>query len=318
MKPWFKHDFSARNDDKILELRAQFGWQGYGIYWAIIEYMAETNGGIDTKKVGAVSVGLGVEKPLLQQIIDYCTSVKLFYIKDKHFRSKRLDTHLKGLHAKREGGSIGGKKSANKRNASSIPSNIPSSIPSAYASSNASTDKIREDKIRENTTRVRAGDSLSEGEKGGRKTQPAQLNDKQKTEIANLKKRDPVLPQLFHEWLDHVAHVKGKPSGPYQINAHLKKVSDISDPIKAIHYSMERGYPELYADTPHSERTNGSAPTDTDELPSYWENDSPEKKKAFRDLAYRVTGIKTYDPEDDTDPDDDTDSEVDTEVDDAI
>ena len=50
---YFQHDYSARNDERILELRAEFGWEGYGIYWAILESIAEnTNGGINRVAIG--------------------------------------------------------------------------------------------------------------------------------------------------------------------------------------------------------------------------------------------------------------------------
>ena len=38
---YFSHDYNARNDQRILQLRFKFGWEGYGIYWALLETMAE-------------------------------------------------------------------------------------------------------------------------------------------------------------------------------------------------------------------------------------------------------------------------------------
>lgn len=34
-KNWFPHDYFAKDDQKILELRAQYGAKGYGIWWMI-------------------------------------------------------------------------------------------------------------------------------------------------------------------------------------------------------------------------------------------------------------------------------------------
>ena len=39
---YFSHDSNARNDEKILSLRMQFGMEGYGIYWAIIEMLRDS------------------------------------------------------------------------------------------------------------------------------------------------------------------------------------------------------------------------------------------------------------------------------------
>lgn len=41
MASYFSHDSNARNDDKILSLRMRHGWEGYGLYWALIERMRE-------------------------------------------------------------------------------------------------------------------------------------------------------------------------------------------------------------------------------------------------------------------------------------
>ena len=50
---YFNHDYTARNDDKILELRANFGAEGYGIFWMIVETMAENeHGGLNASLLG--------------------------------------------------------------------------------------------------------------------------------------------------------------------------------------------------------------------------------------------------------------------------
>ena len=38
---YFSHDSSARGDEKIIALRMKYGWQGYGLYWALIEKLVE-------------------------------------------------------------------------------------------------------------------------------------------------------------------------------------------------------------------------------------------------------------------------------------
>lgn len=40
---YFGHDKNARNDIKIISLRQRAGWEGYGLYWALIETMAESS-----------------------------------------------------------------------------------------------------------------------------------------------------------------------------------------------------------------------------------------------------------------------------------
>lgn len=41
---YFRHDFTAADDDKILALRMDMGYQGYGLFWAIVEYLAQNGG----------------------------------------------------------------------------------------------------------------------------------------------------------------------------------------------------------------------------------------------------------------------------------
>jgi len=40
---YFSHDTNAHRDERILAMRVDYGWEGYGWYWAIIETMAEAS-----------------------------------------------------------------------------------------------------------------------------------------------------------------------------------------------------------------------------------------------------------------------------------
>ena len=91
---YFQHDYNARNDDKILELRSKFGAEGYGIFWMIIETMAENeNGGAKAGLIGGLSLGYGVAKDMLINVISYCLEIGLFYEELGYYYSKRLLTH---------------------------------------------------------------------------------------------------------------------------------------------------------------------------------------------------------------------------------
>ena len=68
---WFKHDYGARNDDNILELRAEYGWKGYGLFYAFIETMAENEkGAIDLDKIGGLSIGYNLPKEELLAFVE--------------------------------------------------------------------------------------------------------------------------------------------------------------------------------------------------------------------------------------------------------
>jgi uncharacterized protein YkuJ len=92
---YFRHDYNARNDERILELRAEYGWEGYGIFWAIIESIAENAyGGINIASIGGLSTGLNYTKKKLLQIIDFCVEIGLLINDDGFVHSKRFDEHL--------------------------------------------------------------------------------------------------------------------------------------------------------------------------------------------------------------------------------
>ena len=41
---YFSHDYNSANDVKILFLRQQLGMEGYGIYWFLVENLAQAGG----------------------------------------------------------------------------------------------------------------------------------------------------------------------------------------------------------------------------------------------------------------------------------
>ena len=91
---YFSHDYNARNDEKILELRAEFGAEGYGVFWMSVETMAENeNCGIKASLLGGLSLGYGVAKDNLAAIIKKCVDLNLFYEKDGYYFSNRLLAH---------------------------------------------------------------------------------------------------------------------------------------------------------------------------------------------------------------------------------
>ena len=40
---WFRHDFNASNDEKIVRLLMKKGVAGYGVYWLLIEELAKAD-----------------------------------------------------------------------------------------------------------------------------------------------------------------------------------------------------------------------------------------------------------------------------------
>lgn len=109
---YFSHDYNARNDEKILELRAEFGAEGYGVFWMAVETMAENeNCGIKASLLGGLSLGYGVAKDKLSAIIKKCIELNLFYENEGYYFSNRLLAHKK----LRNTLSIAGKKGADSK-----------------------------------------------------------------------------------------------------------------------------------------------------------------------------------------------------------
>ena len=90
---YFPHDSNARYDAKILELRATYGWEGYGIYWAIIESLRDAN--IDGYKLplrtlGGIALSMNITKEFLIEFLDAVVELDLVQQDEKYFWSDTL------------------------------------------------------------------------------------------------------------------------------------------------------------------------------------------------------------------------------------
>lgn len=94
---YFSHDSNARNDEKILEMRADYGFEGYGLYWSIIEMMRDSS---DTKlsynSINSLSVAINFEKNTLKKFVDDCIEkYNLFILHEDKYYSNRLLRSIK-------------------------------------------------------------------------------------------------------------------------------------------------------------------------------------------------------------------------------
>ena len=132
---YFSHDYNAANDTKILFLRHQLGMEGYGIYWYLIEQLANAGGKLPLELIPVLAMQM------------HCTDVKvngvlmnfgLFTIESGEFWSERLAQHLE-LRLKL---SESGKTGANNRWGNRV----------AIGEANAKESKVKE--IKENKNKV--------------------------------------------------------------------------------------------------------------------------------------------------------------------
>lgn len=93
---WFKHDDNARNDESIQDLIYEMGFEGYGLYWAIVEDLIKNDGYMKTN-YKRIAYALRVEKQQVKQVVE---KYDLFKIEDEQFTSKRVLKELEDRDAK--------------------------------------------------------------------------------------------------------------------------------------------------------------------------------------------------------------------------
>lgn len=123
---YFSHDINAHSDEKILAMRVDYGWEGYGLFWAIIESMAEatdyklrfsdgTPGEID---IAGLALSFHVSRKRLEKFVENCIKkYKLFVFLEnkKYFSSQTLTRRLSMRDEKLSKLRVAGQKGAEKR-----------------------------------------------------------------------------------------------------------------------------------------------------------------------------------------------------------
>lgn len=95
---YFQHDCDARQDEKIINLRIKQGWQGYGLFWAIIERLRVSEDYMCIRDYNILAFDFQVNADIIKNIVE---DFGLFtFTKDgKRFYSERL---IKDIRAKEE------------------------------------------------------------------------------------------------------------------------------------------------------------------------------------------------------------------------
>lgn len=93
---YFSHDYNAANDTKVLFLRHQLGMEGYGIYWFIIERLADAGGKLPIELIPVLAMQMQSTDIKVKGVI---MQFDLFKIDEGEFWSERLNEHL-GLRLK--------------------------------------------------------------------------------------------------------------------------------------------------------------------------------------------------------------------------
>ena len=107
-KTYFNHDSSAKTDLRIIKLRAKLGYEGYGVFWALLELLFTEENKLCVNDYGEIAFGLQCDSKILKQVIE---DFDLFVIEDGCFYSNRLNKQIEDINSK----SIKAKESASKR-----------------------------------------------------------------------------------------------------------------------------------------------------------------------------------------------------------
>ena len=72
---YFSHDYNARHDPKICALKSDYGLEGYGYFWVVIEMLAEQDNyklPLNQVIVSALTVELMTDEDKVNNFIKDC------------------------------------------------------------------------------------------------------------------------------------------------------------------------------------------------------------------------------------------------------
>ena len=96
-KTYFNHDSTARNDYRIIKLRATLGYEGYGVFWALLELLFTEENKICMSQYDILAYGLQCDAKILKQVIE---DFDLFVIEDGCVYSRRLNNQIDEINNK--------------------------------------------------------------------------------------------------------------------------------------------------------------------------------------------------------------------------
>lgn len=138
MKPdiiYFDHDANARRDPKIISLISDYGAEGYGKFWMLIEYLREQQGSIELTKNNyrAIAFELRCDSQEAENFINTLIELELLRNNDGFIFSDRLNKNIEHLNTVREKRKTAAKARWEKMNQSDT-NNANASEPDANAS----------------------------------------------------------------------------------------------------------------------------------------------------------------------------------------
>lgn len=115
---YFRHQANAQKDEKIIQLLRKEKWQGYGIYWALLEFLTPIKDHKAKADYDAIAWDLRVDEQTVKHIVE---DYGLFVVQKGYFWSEsltaQLDETVENIKRKKAAASIAGRSSAERRRA---------------------------------------------------------------------------------------------------------------------------------------------------------------------------------------------------------
>ena len=123
---YFSHDSNAFHDPKIIRLRAEFGLEGYGFYWAVIEMLRnQADYCLHDDDLELLSFHLQFDPSKTKQMLSKCLAIGLLEKDECKVFSQSLLIRMEKADAirnkRREAGALGGKAKASAKQNPSKP-----------------------------------------------------------------------------------------------------------------------------------------------------------------------------------------------------
>jgi hypothetical protein len=87
---YFSHDYTAKSDEKIKNLIYEFGYEGYGIYWSLIEELYQNANALQTN-YKRIAFDMRVDENTIKSIIE---NFDLFVVENGFFGSLSVQRRL--------------------------------------------------------------------------------------------------------------------------------------------------------------------------------------------------------------------------------
>lgn len=117
---YFKHDYNASEDDKIVLMIDEMGIEGYGIFYFVLERVAKAGGSLDKKFIRILAEKMKVPEEKVSKVVN---NYNLFNVNGDSFTSVRLKTEIGERSTVIEKNSQGG-KTTQERHAKSLKSTL--------------------------------------------------------------------------------------------------------------------------------------------------------------------------------------------------